>query len=136
MTDAEKISMTLEELAALVEAQVAKRDDERKREAVRTWELENPIAPPAPPINAPPELMAELTSALDASGNDVDKATNSILWRLNLDPKGRATDPTFRALFYEWSFARDLVHPGLRAALIKNVLTNIRRKREREGAGV
>ncbi len=131
MTADENVTMSRGELATLIESKLAEHAEAKRVEAERIRESQYPTTPPAPPISAPPELVAELTKALVASRGDVERATLSILARLSVDINQRPTDPKFQALFNDWKFARDVVGPGLRAGLIKNVLTNIERQRER-----
>jgi hypothetical protein len=136
MTEAEKITLTPEELAALVDSQIAKRDAGRELEAARIRRMYDPPATPAPSINAPSELVAEFGKALDLSGGDVDKATFAIVGWLAVDPNGRAVYPDFKALFSTWGFANDVLHPQSRALLIRGVIENLKSQRERTKAGV
>ena len=125
MTD---ITLTQGEIAALIATKISEHEQAKEREVERIRQLQNPPSTPAPSIGAPPELMAELTKILDANGGDVDKALNVVLHWLAVDINERPTNPDFRAVFYQWSFARDVL-PHAWALMVRNVLLNMQRQR-------
>jgi hypothetical protein len=125
MTDAQNITMTPEELNALVETRIAERDAKRELEARRLYELYNPPPTPAPARReASPELMAEFNSALDAANGDVEKATARIAGMLSKDVQDRPAYPQFYALYMQWG------------GNLRGLLQIMMRRRERQEAGV
>jgi hypothetical protein len=126
MTDAAHISMTPQELAALVDARIAERDARLEHDTEQARAVvaspEGPNVYLTPPRN--PEFEAELLTFLDAENGDPARAAQRVLLSVNGTPPSQ---PLAR-LFDEWAKPFGSFAVGL----LVTYLGNLKAKPERD----